>query len=130
MTSALIGLVRQKKHAVDAPVPITAWRDPRIRATASTVDNLLRMSGGIKFGQSLYSDWLSAFDPPTRMQFDMADQAAFAELAELGAPPGTRWNFTNGDTMLLARMIRGQAGGRRRLGPALRSSGAVRQARH
>jgi CubicO group peptidase (beta-lactamase class C family) len=112
VTNALIGiLVRQKKLAVDAPAPITAWRDPKDPRHSITVDNLLRMNSGIKFGQSLYSDWLSAFDPSTQMQFDMADQAAFAELAELGAAPGTHWNYTNGNTMLLARMIRDQAGG-------------------
>jgi CubicO group peptidase (beta-lactamase class C family) len=41
----------------------------------------------------------------------VADEAAFAETAELGAAPGTRWSYTNGNTMLLARMIRDQAGG-------------------
>jgi CubicO group peptidase (beta-lactamase class C family) len=41
----------------------------------------------------------------------MADQAAFAETAELGAAPGTRRSYTNVNTMLLARMIRDQAGG-------------------
>jgi CubicO group peptidase (beta-lactamase class C family) len=45
------------------------------------------------------------------MQFDMADEAGFAETAEFGAAPRTRWNYTNGNTMLLARMIRDQAGG-------------------
>ena len=107
VTNALIGiLVRQKKLAVDAPVPIAAWRDAKDPRHAITVDNLLRMNSGIEFGQSLFADWRSAFDPSTQMQFDMADQAAFAETAELGAAPGTRWNYTNGNTMLLARMIR------------------------
>ena len=104
-------LVRQKKLAVDAPAPVAAWRDPKDPRHAITVDNLLGMNSGIEFGQSLYSDWHSAFDPSAQMQFDVADQAAFAETAELGAAPGTRWNYTNGNTMLLARMIRDQAGG-------------------
>ena len=112
VTNALIGiLVRQKKLAVDAPAPVAAWRDPKDPRHAITIDNLLRMNSGIEFGQSLYSDWRSAFDPSAQMQFDMADEAAFAETAELGAAPGTRWNYTNGNTMLLARMIRDQAGG-------------------
>lgn len=112
VTNSLIGiLVRQKKLAVDAPAPVTAWCDPRDPRHAITVDNLLRMNSGIEFGQSLYSDWRSAFDPSAQMQFEMADEAAFAETAELGAAPGTHWNCTNGKTMLLARMIRDQAGG-------------------
>jgi len=112
VTNGLIGiLVRQKKLAVEAPAPIAAWRDPKDPRHAITIDNLLRMNSGIEFGQSLYADWRSAFDPSAQMQFDMADEAAFAEAAELGAAPGTRWNYTNGNTMLLARMIRDQAGG-------------------
>src|SRR6516165_2184079 len=112
VTDALIGiLVRQKKLGVEAPAPVAAWRDPKDPRHTITIDNLLRMNSGIEFGQSLYADWRSAFDPSAQMQFDMADEAAFAETAELGAAPGTRWNYTNGNTMLLARMIRDQAGG-------------------
>jgi hypothetical protein len=54
------------------------------------------MNSGIEFGQSLSADWRSAFDPSAQMVFDMADEAAFAETAELGAAPETRWNYTNG----------------------------------
>jgi CubicO group peptidase (beta-lactamase class C family) len=112
VTNALIGiLVRQQRLAVDAPAPIAAWRDPKDPRHAITIDNLLRMNSGIAFGQSLYSNWLSAFDPSVQMEFDTADQAAFAETAKLGAVPGTGWNYTNGNTMLLARLIRDAAGG-------------------
>jgi CubicO group peptidase (beta-lactamase class C family) len=112
VTNALIGiLVRQKKLAVEAPAPVAAWRDPKDPRHVITIDNLLRMTSGVEFGQSLYADWRSAFDPAAQMQFDMADEAAFAETAALGAAPGTRWNYTNGNTMLLARMIRDEAGG-------------------
>jgi CubicO group peptidase (beta-lactamase class C family) len=112
VTNALIGiLVLQKKLAVEAPASVAAWRDPKDPRRSITIDNLLRMNSGIEFGQSLYADWRSAFDPAAQMQFDMADEAAFAETAELGAAPGTRWNYTNGNTMPLARMIRDQADG-------------------
>jgi CubicO group peptidase (beta-lactamase class C family) len=88
-----------------------AWRDPGDPRHAITVDNLLRMNSGIAFGQSLYADVFTIFDPSAQMLFDTADEAAFAETAKLGAAPGTRWNYTNGNTMLLARMIRDAAGG-------------------
>src|SRR6516225_10978785 len=95
VTNALIGiLVRQKKLAVEAPAPVAAWRDPKDPRQAITIDNLLRMNSGIEFGQSLYADWRGAFDPAAQMEFDMADEAAFAETAGLGAAPGTRWNYT------------------------------------
>jgi CubicO group peptidase (beta-lactamase class C family) len=112
ITNALIGiLVRQKRLAIDTPVPIAAWSDPNDPRHVITIDNMLRMNSGIAFGQSLYADWLSVFEPTVQMEFDTADQAAFAETARLGAAPGTRWNYSNGNTMLLARLIRDQAGG-------------------
>ena len=62
-------------------MPVAAWRDPKDPRHAITVDNLLRMNSGIEFGQSLYSNWYSAFDPSVQMEFDIADQAAFAEMS-------------------------------------------------
>lgn len=112
VTSALIGiLVRQHKLAVDGPAPVAAWSDPNDPRHAITIDNLLRMTSGLAIGQSLYSNWTSAFDPSAQMNFDMVDEAGFAERAPLAAAPGTLWNYTNGNTELLARMIRDAAGG-------------------
>ena len=48
--------MRQKKLAVDPLVPVAAWRDPKDPRNAITIDNLLRMNGGIEFDQSLYAD--------------------------------------------------------------------------
>jgi CubicO group peptidase (beta-lactamase class C family) len=112
VTSALIGILAgQHKLTVDRPAPIAAWADPRDRRHAITIDNLLRMTSGLAIGQSLTSSWTSAFDPAAQMNFDMADEAAFAERATLAAPPATVWNYTNGNTALLSRMIRDAAGG-------------------
>jgi CubicO group peptidase (beta-lactamase class C family) len=112
VTNALIGvLVRQHRLAVDRPAPVAAWSDPRDPRHAVTIDNLLRMTSGLAIGQSLTSNWTSAFDPSAQMNFDMADEAGFAEHAELADSPGTRWNYTNGNTLLLSRMIRDAAGG-------------------
>jgi CubicO group peptidase (beta-lactamase class C family) len=112
VTNALIGiLARQHKLSVDEPAPVAAWSDPRDPRHAITIDNLLRMTSGLTIGQSLTSGWTSAFDPSAQMNFDMADEAAFAERARLDDPPGTHWNYTNGNTALLSRMIRDAAGG-------------------
>jgi hypothetical protein len=112
VTNALIGiLVREGRLKVDAPAPIAGWSatgDPR---HAITIDNLLRMTSGIDFGQSLTADWTSAFDPSAQMNFDQPDMAAFAERAPLSAAPGQKWTYTNGNTMLLSRIVRDQAGG-------------------
>jgi hypothetical protein len=53
--------------------PVAAWRDPKDPRHAITIDNLLRMNSGMQFGQSLYTDWRSAFDPAAKMEFDMVD---------------------------------------------------------
>jgi CubicO group peptidase (beta-lactamase class C family) len=112
VTNALIGiLVRDGRVAVDAPAPIPAWSDPSDPRHGITIDNLLRMTSGLDFGQSLYDDWTDLFNPPSWMNFDVADQSAFAEQADMVAPPGTRWTYTNGNTLLLSRIIRDLAGG-------------------
>jgi CubicO group peptidase (beta-lactamase class C family) len=112
VTNALLGiLVRQGKLSMDAPAPIAAWSNPQDPRHAITPDNLLRMNSGIAFGQSLTSDWTSAFDPSAQMEFDVPDMAAMAEKASLADPPGARWNYTNGNTLLLSRIIRDKVGG-------------------
>lgn len=112
VTNALIGvLVRQGRLSVDGPAPVAAWSNPGDPRHAISVDNLLRMTSGLDIGQSLTSDASTAWDPTTHMVFDTDDMAAFAEKARLKAPPGTWWNYTNGNTLLLSRMIRDRTGG-------------------
>src|SRR5206468_2888854 len=51
-------------------------------------------------------------DPTAYMVFGgERDMAGFAERAPLKAAPGTWWNYTNGNTLLLSRIIRDSAGG-------------------
>jgi CubicO group peptidase (beta-lactamase class C family) len=111
VSNALIGiLVRENKLKLDAPAPIATWpaEDPRHEIT---VDNLLRMTSGLDIGQSLTADWMTAFDPSARMNFDMPDMAGFAATARLIEHPGRAWKYTNGNTMLLSRIIRDLTGG-------------------
>ena len=112
VTNALIGiLVRQGRLNVDGPAPVAAWSDPGDPRHAISIDNLIRMTSGLDIGQSLTSNATDAFDPTAHMMFDEADMAAFAEHARAARPPGAKWNYTNGDTLLLSRIVRDQAGG-------------------
>jgi CubicO group peptidase (beta-lactamase class C family) len=112
VTNALIGiLVGQGKLAVDAPAPVTAWSSPSDPRHAITVDQLLRMESGLDIGQSLTADATDAFNPASQMLFDEPDTAAFAARAPLKAAPGTLWDYTNGNTQLLAGVIREKVGG-------------------
>ncbi len=112
VTHALLGiLVRQKRIAIDAAAPVPEWaggEDPR---HAITIDQMMRMTSGLDLGQSLAAGFASAFDPAAQMLFGRRDMAAWAAQGELVAPPGTRWTYTDGNTMILSRIIRDQVGG-------------------
>jgi CubicO group peptidase (beta-lactamase class C family) len=113
VTSALIGvLVRQSRLAVNEPAPVAAWQNPDDPHHLITIDHLLRHTSGLKMGSSLNASLASVFDPVNRMKFVERDMAGFAERASLAATPGTAWNYHDGNTIILSRLIRDAAGGR------------------
>ena len=69
------------------------------------------MNSGLDIGDSLTARASTAFDPSAYMVFGVRDMAAFAEKAPLKAAPGTWWNYTNGNTILLSKIIRDKTGG-------------------
>jgi CubicO group peptidase (beta-lactamase class C family) len=71
---------------------------------------LLRMVSGLGCGQSLKTGFTTIFDADTQMEFDIADQSAFAANASLRANPGSEWRYTNCNFILLSRIIRDAAG--------------------
>jgi CubicO group peptidase (beta-lactamase class C family) len=112
VTNALLGvLVREGKLDMDQPAPIPAWSDPSDPHHAITLDSLLRMDSGLDMGQSLTAGFSDGWDPTARMVFAERDMAGFAERAPARWAPGTRWTYANGNTLLLSRVIRDQAGG-------------------
>lgn len=112
VTNALLGvLVRQGKLDMTAPAPVAAWSDPKDPRRAITPDNLLRMNSGLDVGQSLTASASDAFDPSAQMVFNERDMAGFAERMRLKFAPGSAWNYTNGNTLLLSRLIRDKTGG-------------------
>jgi CubicO group peptidase (beta-lactamase class C family) len=112
VTNALLGiLVRNGNLDMHEPAPIAEWSAPGDPRQSITGDQLLRMVSGIGSGQSLRTGFTTIFDADTQMEFDMADQSAFAANARLRAKPGTEWRYTNCNFALLSRMIRDAAGG-------------------
>jgi CubicO group peptidase (beta-lactamase class C family) len=112
VTNALLGiLVRQGRLDMEAPAPIAAWADPKDPRRAITPDNLLRMSSGLDIGQSMTSGVSDAFDPSAQMVFAERDMAGYAERFPLNFAPGAGWNYTNGNTLLLSRIVRDKTGG-------------------
>jgi CubicO group peptidase (beta-lactamase class C family) len=111
--SALVGvLVRQGKLKLDGPAPVAAWQNPDDPRHAITVDQLLRHTAGLALGSSLQTSLGSAFEPVNRMKFTEDDMAAYAASMPLATAPGTAWNYHDGNTILLAHLIRNAAGGR------------------
>ncbi|MBY9067381.1 beta-lactamase family protein [Hyphomonas sp. WL0036] len=103
MTQALIGiLVREGKIDVQAPANVPEWRtagDPR---RAITLDQLLRMSSGLKFAED-YVD--AGVSDVIEMLFGTgkADVAGYAAQSELIHPPGSVWSYSSGTSNLVAR---------------------------
>lgn len=111
--SALTGiLVRQGKLKLDAPAPIAAWQNPDDPRHAITVDQLLRHTAGIALGSSLQASLGSVIEPVNAMKFAEDDMAAYAESVPLATAPGTVWNYHDGNTIMLAHLIRNAAGGK------------------
>jgi hypothetical protein len=107
VTNALIGiLVRQKKLSVEQRAPVPAWDHPSDPRHAITIDQLLRMTSGLALEESD-----TGFDPVSRMLFLESDMAGFAEHARLQTAPGSKWDYTSGDTLILSRIIRDAVGG-------------------
>jgi CubicO group peptidase (beta-lactamase class C family) len=110
--SALIGiLVRQGRLTLDRPAPVAAWQKPGDARAAITVDQLLRHTAGLALGSSLEASLLSALEPVNRMKFAETDMAAYAESMPLRTPPGSAWNYNDGNYLILSHLIRNAAGG-------------------
>jgi CubicO group peptidase (beta-lactamase class C family) len=107
VTSALIGiLVRQKKLSVEQLAPVAEWANPSDPRHAITIDELLRMTSGLAIEESD-----TGFDPVSRMLFVEPDMAGYAERARLKAVPGSTWEYTSGNTLILSKIIRDAVGG-------------------
>jgi CubicO group peptidase (beta-lactamase class C family) len=110
--SALVGvLVRQGKLKLDGPAPVAAWQDPDDPRHAITVDQLLRHTAGLALGGSLQASLGSAFEPVNRMKFMERDMAAYAASMPLATAPGASFNYHDGNTIMLADIIRNALGG-------------------
>ena len=111
--AALAGiLVYKGALKLHDPVPIVAWRGAGDARGAITLDHLLRHTAGLALGSSLQASLASALEPVNRMKFMEPDMATYAESMPLASAPGETWNYHDGNTVILAHLIRQAAGGR------------------
>jgi CubicO group peptidase (beta-lactamase class C family) len=106
-TNALLGiLVREGRLRVDQPVGAPEWAgqsDPRRRIT---VEHLLQMRSGLNAAETG-----TGFDPASQMLLTQSDMAGFAAQQELKVTPGTKWEYTSANTLILDRLLGDTVGG-------------------
>jgi CubicO group peptidase (beta-lactamase class C family) len=102
ITQSLVGIAVGKGLLdVDAPVGFSEWQgDARAEIT---LDDLLRMSSGLKFEEGA-----GGLDDNSQMMFGVGhkDQAAYAASLPLLHEPGTHWAYATGTTMMVSRAVR------------------------
>ena len=106
VTNALVGiLVRQKRLDIMQPAPVPEWQKEDDDRKKITLDQLLRMSSGLKFEEK-YAPLKDATD----MLFGSYDFAAFAAAKPLQTEPDGLWNYSSGTANIVARIIRQTVG--------------------
>ena len=101
VVNAMVGiLVRQGRLRLHDPAPVPEWQQPGDPRGQITLNHLLRMSSGLKFGE-VYAPASDVTD----MLFRSIEFAALAASQPLEKPPGQYWHYSSGTTNILARIV-------------------------
>ncbi|HEX5152641.1 MAG TPA: serine hydrolase [Parafilimonas sp.] len=105
-TSALIGiLVKEGRLDVQQRAPVPEWKDANDPRHNITLENLLQQTSGLDF----LEDYSKASDA-TNMLYKEKDMAAYTANHALAHDPGTAFNYSSGNSNILARIIRQTVG--------------------
>lgn len=110
ITQALVGLlVGDGKLDIHAPADVPEWKTPGDPRAAITLDQLLRMSSGLKFVEDYVPGHVSDV---IEMLFESGkgDVARYAAGQPLEHAPGAFWSYASGTSNIVARAA-GQAAG-------------------
>lgn len=103
ITQALVGLlVKDGLVDIHAPADVPEWQDAGDPRRAITLDQLLRMSSGLRFTE----DYVDAGVSHTiEMLFGAGkdDVAGFAAAMPLDHAPGSHWSYSSGTSNIVAR---------------------------
>jgi CubicO group peptidase (beta-lactamase class C family) len=106
-TNALLGvLVREGRLHVDQPAGAPEWAEPGDPRNRITIEQLLQMRSGLDAAETG-----SGFDPASQMLLAHSDMAGFAAQHRLKHPPGTHWEYTSVNTLILDRLLGNIVGG-------------------
>ncbi len=102
VTAALVAIeIGDGRMALHERAPVPEWSSPDDPRHAITLDQLLRMSSGLAFGENF-----GPVDDLPRMLFEYGDVGAFAANKPLAAPPDTVWSYSSGTANIVARLLR------------------------
>ena len=102
VTNALVGILAgQNRLEVMKPAPVPEWQKDGDDRKKITLDQLLRMSSGLKFEEV----YLPLYDA-TYMLYGSYDFAAYAAARPLETEPDTKWNYSSGTANIVARIVR------------------------
>lgn len=106
ITHALIGiLVRGGKLDIHAPADVPEWKEPGDPRGAITLDQLLRMSSGLRFVEEYVEG--NPSDVREMLYFSgRPDTAAFVASFPLEHEPGSFWSYSSGTTNIVARIAK------------------------
>jgi CubicO group peptidase (beta-lactamase class C family) len=101
--SALVGiLVNDGRLSLNTPLQLPGWQTSGDARNRITLDHLLRMSSGLQFDEDPRHQPADV----TRMLLAVPDAAAYAMNKKLEVAPGTRWQYSSGNTNIISRVIR------------------------
>jgi CubicO group peptidase (beta-lactamase class C family) len=105
-TSALIGtLVQQNKLDITQPAPVPEWSNTNDPRHGITIENLLQQMSGLSWDEN----YTKASDV-TNMLYKEDSMPAFTAKHPLAQKPGTVFNYSSGNSNILARIIRQTVG--------------------
>lgn len=110
-TSAAIGIAIAEGKIPSVDVPMTTYY-PEWKGTpkeAITLRHVLWMSSGLEFTESYAPETFDRSDIIQMVVFQL-DQLAYAASRPLAHQPGTRFNYSSGDTMILSGVLQKATG--------------------
>lgn len=105
MTTLAGILVEAGEIDIDAPGQVPALAAVDDSLTDITIDDLLRMSGGLAIAERN-----DGFDPNSQMLFTRSDMPRFAATRERLYGPGEHWQYMSGNTILATHAMQQQLG--------------------
>lgn len=105
--ASLVGIaVADGRLELRTPAPVPEWSSPGDPRHAITLDQLLRMSSGLRFDETY-----GAINDVSTMLFTEPDTGAYAAASPGASAPDSVWSYSSGTSNIIARMLLASLGG-------------------